>query len=166
MKESDINVQVYLLGRLVDGVLTSTNFDCYCTNNGFNNWWSYGLLDQDCIMRLKRLVKQTDAHIVLCSSWRASYDHMARLEQQLALYGLSIYGTTNEDSSMGRGQQIMEWVHNHENCTDFVVFDDDNDIRDYPPETEVTAHLVVPLYNEGLRDVDIEEAYKILTGQE
>ena len=117
-------------------------------------------------MRLKRLVTQTSARIVLCSSWRTSRDHMAWLEQQLALYGLSIYGTTNEDSSMGRGQQIMEWVYNHENCTDFVVFDDDNDIRDYPPEAEVTAHLVVPLYSEGLRDVDIEEGYRILTGQE
>ena len=150
----------------VDGVLNSTNFGHYCTNNGFKEWWTYGLLDQDCIMRLKRLVTQTSARIVLCSSWRTSYDHMAWLEQQLALYGLSIYGTTNDNTGMGRGQQIMEWVHNHENCDNFVVFDDDNDTRDYPPEAEVTAHLVVPLYNEGLRDVDIKEAYKILTGQE
>lgn len=116
-------------------------------------------------MRLKRLVKQTGARIILCSSWRTSHDHMARLEQQFALYGLSIYGTTNEDNHMGRGQQIMEWVYNHENCDSFVIFDDDNDVRDYPPETEVSAHLVVPLYTEGLRDVDIEKGYKILMGQ-
>lgn len=116
-------------------------------------------------MRLKRLVQDTRARIVLCSSWRTAHNHMAWLEQQFALYGLSIYGTTNDNSIMGRGQQIMEWVYNHENCDNFVIFDDDNDIRDYPPEAEVTAHLVVPLYTEGLRDVDIEEAYKILMGQ-
>jgi len=149
----------------IDGVLNSTNFNEYCTNNGFKEWWTYGLLDQDCIMRLKRLVKQTGARIVLCSSWRTGCSNIAWLEQQLALYGLYIYGTTNDNARMGRGQQIMEWVHNHENCDNFVIFDDDNDIRDYPPETKVTTHLVVPLYSEGLRDVDIEEGYKILMGQ-
>ena len=146
----------------IDGVLNSTSFNEWCINNGFKEWWSYGLLDQDCIMRLKRLVSTTDAKIVLCSSWRTSFHHMAQLAQQLDLYGLNIYGTTNEYNNMGRGQQIMEWIYNHENCDYYVVLDDDNDIRDYPPNTEVTAHLVVPDYQVGLTELNVDEALNIL----
>ena len=146
----------------VDGVLNSVAFDKYCKDNGFHEWWSYGLLDQKCVMWLKQLVYYTSARIVVCSSWRTSSHHMAQLTQQLNFYGLSIYGTTNEDSTMGRGQQIMEWVYNHEDCNNFVVLDDDNDIREYPPETEVTSHLVVPFYKVGLTEKDIEAALKIL----
>ena len=149
----------------VDGVLNSITFDKYCKDNGLHDWWDYGLLDQKCIMWLKQLVYYTGANIVVCSSWRVSAHHMNRLAQQLGLYGLNIYGVTNTDTSMNRGQQIMEWVYNHEDCDNFVVFDDDNDDHDYPPEAEVTAHLVVPLRREGLREVDIEEGYKILMGQ-
>ena len=89
---------------------------------------------------------------------------MAQLIQQLNLYGLIIYGITNEDPTMGRGQQIMEWVYNHENCDNFVILDDDNDIRDYPPETEVSKHLVIPYYKTGLQEKNIEEAISILRG--
>lgn len=146
----------------IDGVLNSTDFDKYCTDNGFKEWWSYGLLDQKCVLLLKRLVKITNANIVLCSSWRTSSHHVAQLIQQLNLYGLIIYGITNEDSTMGRGQQIMEWVYNHENCDNFVILDDDNDIRDYPPETEVSKHLVIPFYQKGLTEKEFNQALKIL----
>lgn len=63
---------------------------------------------------------------------------------------------------MGRGQQIMEWVYNHENCDNFVILDDDNDIRDYPPETEVSKHLVIPFYQKGLTEKEFNQALKIL----
>lgn len=146
----------------IDGILNSVTFEKYCVDNKFKDWWINGILDQHCMILLKRLVKITGAKIVLCSSWRTSYEHMARLSQQFDLYGLSIYGTTNENSTMGRGQQIMEWVYNHENCDNFVVLDDDNTIHDYPPETEVTSHLVVPSYEVGLTENDVEMALKIL----
>ena len=113
-------------------------------------------------MWLKQLVYYTSAHIVVCSSWRTSFHHMAQLTQQLDLYGLSIYGTTNEYTNMGRGQQILEWIYNHENVDNYVVLDDDNDIRDYPPGTEVTSHLVVPDYKIGLTEKDLDAAIKIL----
>ena len=149
----------------VDGVLNSTAFDHYCVDNGFKNWWQYGLLDQACVMRLKKLVEKTKAFIVICSSWRFDGHHIESLERQLELYDMHIYGATNTEATMGRGQQIMEWIYNHENIDNYVVIDDDNDSRDYPPGLEVTEHLVVPYYKEGFSDDDCARALKILTGQ-
>lgn len=151
----------------VDGVLNSKRFAEYCTNNeGLKNWWSYGLLEQELLFNLYHIVKTfPDCHIVLCSSWRISSHHKELLDRQLALYGMGVYGTTTANPKMGRGQQIMEWVYNHEDVDNFVVLDDDNDIRDYPPETEVSKHLVWVSFLTGLTAENADEAIRILKGE-
>lgn len=151
----------------VDGVLNSKHFGEKCNKNCCHvNWWANGLLDQECLLLLQRLYfTLPNTHIVVCSSWRDSSHHTSLLNLQLSLYGISIYGATNTNSKLGRGAQIMEWVSSHANCDNFVVLDDDNDIRDYPPETEVSKHLVWISYCTGLRPVDVDKAIKILKGE-
>lgn len=150
----------------VDGVLNSKQFNEKCDNNCHRvNWWANGLLDQECLFLLQQLYfALPDTHIVVCSSWRESSVFTSALSMQLSLYGIKIYGATTTNTKLGRGAQIMEWVNSHANCDNFVVLDDDNDIRDYPPETEISKHLVWVSYCTGLRQKDVDEAIDILKG--
>ncbi len=61
------------------------------------------------LKNLKRIIKKTDAQIIVSSSWRRSDRAMAVLEARLAEYGIKIKSKTGYNSG-NRGLEIKEWL--------------------------------------------------------
>lgn len=112
----------------IDGVLNGHDWDaeagsCY--------------LDRECVKRLSRIVRETDAVIVISSSWRYmvlggtmtldGFCYMLRTHGLTAL--AKVIGTTKADEEFedrdDRAQQITAWMRGcKERIESFVVLDD------------------------------------------
>lgn len=93
---------------------------------------SVGLLHQVCI--------QTDAKIVISSTWRKLYSEQ-EFRDIFASYGWSgfpLIGMTTNDKvhpdSWYRGYEIQHWLDNHKFWSNYVILDDDSDMLDEQSE--------------------------------
>lgn len=89
-------------------------------------------IDQEKLLRLKRIVDATGAKIVLSSTWRYDRDNPGLngdfLELLEAFYnvGLEFYGYTPVDAlGIRRGMEIKAWLGLHPEVTKFVILDDE-----------------------------------------
>lgn len=141
----------------VDGVLNSLEFyERLRAKYNYDGAWQNGLLDQECVMRLYKIVKSTQACIVMTSSWRTNPAQMTKIVNQLRAYNLEIYGIT-EINGLSRGQQILNWVRAMK-ANNYVVLDDDDDVVDM----DMFRHWVQTDYTCGLSDSDVCMAIHIL----
>lgn len=115
--------------------------------------------------RLKNIVKETKAKIVLSSSWRVNYvkyyisdTDSKYLIKQLGYKDLKIEGSTTITGS-NRGWQIKQYIEEHKIKT-FVILDDEfeNEFAEY----NLTKHLVHTDSRLGLTRENVEQAIKIL----
>jgi hypothetical protein len=121
--------------------------------------WRQRRLNPSCVERLRRLVEQTRASIVLTSDWRhrMSTGEFARL---LALYGYEaapVIGATPALVRAIRGEEVAAWrVQNQSTCS-YVCLDDDADFLPDQPLVQTRPEL-------GLTDDDVIRALTLLTG--
>lgn len=165
----------------IDGVLNNqqTFKSRYEHHQSTGEW----LLEIDEIMvsRLANIVKETNAKIVLSSSWRNgfSYDTCEPLGEQaqglvdiLNEYGLSIYSRTG--NGRDRTDEIDEWLYNHNDIDTFVILDDDSyDLQKFIDRELIKTSFTAP--NEmvkdmgdctGLQDEHVVKAINILNKTE
>ena len=155
----------------IDGVLNS-NF----WNDGHQKEISDGtLIDQEKVMLLAKLIRRTDAKIILHSGWRFWFDgegkplrrEAERLVKMLAGEGLKISGMTpdltteeireTKKFSLVKADEILLWLELHQEISGWVVLDDlalHNDV--------VAVHQVKPDQRIGLTLEDVAEAERIL----
>lgn len=75
------------------------------------------------LKNLYKIVKATNANIVLTSSWRKDNDCMVVLEARLAEYGLKIYDIIDKNTSSDkRGDTIIRWLFNNGDPT--LIYDE------------------------------------------
>ena len=159
----------------IDGVLNHSE----CQNE---------IVDPKKIILLKKLVKLTNAKIVLSSSWRRKYDKDGNLvddtsykiiKKILKKYDLEIYSeienyisnevisneiTINEilnsnTDDNDRAIYIVKWLNNHPEVTSFVILDDFGGWTKY----NLTDHVIRTNYwGGGLKDNHINEAINII----
>ena len=125
------------------------------------------------VERLNKLIKDTWAYVVVCSSWRKlrNQDEMTELLKKNGIECTMIGCTPNNaPRSAGnghgyRGDEIKAWFK--ENCESmnfkidkFIIIDDGSDFKPY------MDHLVQTNWNKGLQDVDCEKARKMLNDYE
>lgn len=144
----------------VDGVLNFAGTEAK-TPNG-----CMGIADT-CVKKLKQIVDETNAFIVLISTWKREWNmdiekclpNGKYLVKKLDRRGLHIMDKT-EDHIDDRGKGIYEWLKRHPNVTDWVVLDDEvfDDYKDYIPQD----NRVITNYILGLTDSDAEQAIEIL----
>jgi len=110
----------------IDGVLNviPTKFDKY---------GAYFGPDDHFVKNLARLINETDAKIVISSSWRMSgLQNMKDMWKDRNLPGEVIGITPNHMMKTGttlqRGKEIDEWLSQHE-VERYVILDDDNDME-------------------------------------
>ncbi len=142
----------------VDGVMNSTD----------NEW-----LDLKCVDNLYTIVSQTDAKVVISSSWRDGWHkepelkhldsaEMADLEAAMQELGMEIYDKTRPQLSGVmdfRGNQIKDYIEGHENIEQFVIIDD----LFFPDFGQFEEHLVMTDFDEGgLTAEKAAEAVEIL----
>ena len=127
-------------------------------------------LEDSMIANLARIVEETEAEIVLTSTWKSEWEpHMkdcepdgAYLSKRLKKHGLRIVDKT-EDHISDRGAGIKKYLDTHPSIDNWVVLDDDV-FRDYI-KCGVMPHLVhTSYYCGGLTAELADRAISILEG--
>lgn len=142
----------------VDGVLNSRK-TIRRTKGG------YTFVGSRQMKRLKRIVSETGAKVVLSSDWR--YDRndprynsdFLELKNELLKYGIRLYGYTPELPSAHRGMEIDCWLKEHGEVCNFVILDDRTDIE---PNK---GHWVQTVMSCGLGDEEAKNAIHILNSK-
>jgi hypothetical protein len=145
----------------IDGVLNSQ--DWYDTYTLTGRRIPHPPFDPVAVKRLDRLVRETDAYVVLSSSWRA-YPEIPRWLSERGFRGVICGRTPGLRHRYGRdiirGQEIAWWLRNRAlegiPVRQWVILDDDDDMGD------MTSWLVQTNHVYGLQDEDVERAKTIL----
>ena len=135
---------------------------------------------------LNKIIKATDAKIVLSSTWRLNPDRVKRLNEIFSQYNFAIFDCTTTanitkvtlenklnfsfkncystykhdgvDLTDDRGAQIAYWLYKHPETTGFVILDDDSaDIDNYYKDKHVKT-----IFKTGLTEKNADKAISIL----
>jgi hypothetical protein len=106
-------------------------------------------------IRLKRIVEETKAQVVLSSSWRMGNSGRDIVHKRLQQFGMDFIDVTPIFSGQHRGREIADWLSRHE-VESFVILDDEGDMD------ELVDHLVKTDMNVGLQDNDVDKAISLL----
>ena len=135
--------------------------------------------DDDKLERLKKIVDETGAKIVVSSTWRLDITRKGcwidgiyqYLLDNLKRYGLEVFDITPDLSRNGslRGKEIHTWLEAHKDLDidSWVVLDDEWFWDFAYPEYQIRRHLVETSFymrNGGLQDEHVEKALYILNG--
>lgn len=112
-------------------------------------------IDPQAVALLNQLVKQTDAEIVVSSTWRSDWN----IQYLLRYAGVEkyMYGITPFSKDRHRGTEIKEWLDDHPEVTNYVILDDDNDMLE-----EQMGNLVQTYWLTGLTIDNVKQAINIL----
>lgn len=102
-------------------------------------------LDSVLIQRLKDVVEETDAKIVLSSSWkigckdaedfRKKMNHPPYLidyRNELVMWLIDNVDDVTDNRGPARGNEIQRWIYNHKaDIESYVILDDDSDMLDH-----------------------------------
>lgn len=144
----------------IDGVLN--NDETLETING-----ACGVGD-NLVQRLERIVRKTNAKIILTSSWRFDWwkdnkleqDEFANyLDEKLAKYNLHIDDKIDYDDEYTRGEGIINYLGSLKEDVRFVIIDDES--FDYE-EQGLLLYFVQTLPRIGLSDKNVIDAINIL----
>ena len=124
----------------VDGVLNSSTYIEKCWKKTGNSFFCYQVpFDVKCVKRLAKLVKKTDAMVVLSSTWRLDKISMEIVAARLYEYGVIIEDKTPFMNS-DRGYEILSWLKQNPSISvdDVLIIDDDiEDIVNVFPERNI-----------------------------
>ena len=142
----------------IEGVLNHENFFLKRAEMAEeNNFLPYPLnqFDPLCVERVNRILDETDAKLVISSSWRFTKG----LDIILTTVGLKhpIFDTTPCLPNKMRGEEVALWLKNHPDFDTYAILDDDGDFLD-----EQKKYLVQTFFMEGLTDSLMEKTIKIL----
>jgi HAD domain in Swiss Army Knife RNA repair proteins len=128
-------------------------------------------LDPDAVARVNRLCTDSDADVVVSSTWRLSHSR-PQLQRLLRERGFKrqVVGVTPDYTvrtapcglwvALERGHEIQGWLDDNAKRYDvvsFVILDDDSDMA------HLAARHVKTNATLGLTDADVEQAAKILS---
>ena len=135
--------------------------------------WYVGL-DSDKMRNLVKIVQETDAKIVLTTTWREHYTIGAyKQEDPVGKYvnnkfrkvGLKIYDKIEPGRRFDRGRGVKVWLDEHPDVTDFVILDDE-EMGYYNDYDLFDPHFVKTFWDgHGLTENCTNAAIKILNGE-
>lgn len=112
-------------------------------------------LNKKRIKLLSDIVKETQAKIVVTSTWRYIFHARQKLAQHLSYKSLSIYDWTDRDGPT-RADEIKRWVDKH-SPESYVILDDENLFF-----LEQIQRVVYTDGNVGLTKKHVEKAIRVL----
>lgn len=155
------NMKVIFLD--IDGVLNSLAYDRERKENDGN-------IDETRLPLVKRVVDETQAKIVLSSSWRTHWNRNLSLCDSVgkdmvalfAVYQLEIYDKTPVLSSNDRAEEIRVWLNQNPTVTHFVILDDNRfgwgALQEYLVSTSYRI-------GRGLEEKHLLKAIRLLNGE-
>lgn len=146
----------------IDGVLNNDRTVCRSPTGNVG-------VSGSLVNRLSKIVRETDAKIVLTSTW--IFDYLSRtsdgkyLEKRLSYKGLKISDCISCDYRIKkhRGASIIEYLEQHPDISHYVIIDDNIFDLYFSPITK--QHLVITDEREGITDRDVDECIRILNGE-
>jgi hypothetical protein len=112
------------------------------------------VIDQTLLARLKKLLRDTGAKVVLSSTWRHERDGTARARA----LGVPFIDVLPDMRPHPRSEEIVAWLGAHPEVQRFAVIDDDDDCLDSLP-------LFQPSAAAGLTDKLAQAAADYLNGK-
>ena len=118
---------------------------------------------------LEYLVRQTDAKVVLSSTWREYWENCETQSDPFGVYinrlfekyGLAIFDKTPE--LRDRDEEIAEWLKLHKGqIENYVIIDD----FDFEWSEENEKHLIKTNDETGLDEETVARAIRVLNGEE
>ena len=156
----------------IDGVLNSEHWYVKNHKKHPERCRSGQAIDPRFVRNLRRIVKKTDAKIVITSTMRGTLKHQSdhRIHEIFKQYGLVIYDYTFRVNSSIRGYEIQEWLDRHKEVTNIVIIDDNNDmvhLSKYLVQTinipcDKMRGLPFAWLSEGLNSRVVKEAIEML----
>ena len=139
-----------------DGVIVTERSNCGLFGLPTN-------FDPEAIDALNMLIKQTNADIVISSTWRHlfTFEELKTMLQDAGVRGKVIGITPKTESPFDytRGEEISMWLQDNGNPTDFIIIDDFvKDIRELFPDENI-IHVKDGWTKGGLK---LEHIYPIL----
>ena len=126
----------------VDGVLNSATFFAASDPIPVTS------VDPRAVRRIQRIVDQTDALVVLSSSWRKSPELVAILRTA----GVPIHDVTpvltgpNGGTYVERSDEIRAWLRDHPEVTTYAIVDDDDSAGMNDPDRYVRTYWRLGMY--------------------
>jgi hypothetical protein len=111
------------------------------------------VIDNELLVRFRRLLERTGASVVLSSTWR--YDPAGIFSAKH--YGVPFIDVTPDMPSEPRCKEILEWVRTHPEVNRYAVIDDEDDELDDLP-------LFQPSSRTGLTEKIVEAVTDYLNG--
>jgi len=154
----------------IDGVLNTHNHLVkQVEQDSINSYQAQFNFCPESLANLKQIVEETDAKIVVSSTWRISYrcvyDDPHRKFWKAIIKNLASIGihkriigiTPSLKDTRIRGEEIKAWLSNHQ-VDNFVIIDDDSDMSD------LMNHLAKCNWCDGITEEVRDKAIKILKG--
>jgi histidinol phosphatase-like enzyme len=157
-------------------------------NNKLINWYRkitepFGIHERK-VKRLAKIVRETNAKIVMSSSWRfgwwntpyeKQYKDQKKLTDLLNKYHIEVIDITPSSITGRRDMEIQEWITNNKNMINkFVILDDErSDLECFVNSNLVQTssvkegQIIKGHANEdtGLKNRHVKKAIKILRGE-
>ena len=105
---------------------------------------------------LNEIIWETGAEIVVSSSWRL--DGEARLNSLFKYFGLPKIYSTTPCLNTARGIEIGAWLAAHPEVTNYVIFDDDEDMN----AEQMPFFIKTNPYEDGLNESCKDKAIELL----
>ena len=144
-----------------DGVLATEEYTESLLISGQKTKDKFGtIFNPNCIENFNRVISQTNAKIVITSSWKnyLSLWDIMRMWRYRKLLGMVIGVTPS--ISIYRGEEINKWLCKHIGITNYIIIDD-MDYRQF--RNEQHSHLVTTNHFSGLDSSSAQEAIRLLT---
>lgn len=115
--------------------------------------------DKDSVQRLRVLLRETSAVIVVSSAWRKQIDALQRLRTYFRVHGLEKYVVGVTPDLDDRAEEIREYIARHADIDGYVVIDDAHQdvLRESFPANFV--HCTSGVFD----DSDLAEALRIMS---
>lgn len=148
-----------------DGVLNSAYYNHVLESKGLLCSDEFGaIFDPSCTRNLGRIIEETDAKIVITSSWKSlmSYRDFLNMWRERNLPGQVIDVCPNRAGCRNRGDEIDSWLSECKEKCQYVIIDDM--WADNFNEHQISHLLVVNPYF-GIEESDVERAIIMLNSQ-
>jgi hypothetical protein len=148
-----------------DGVMDTSYYDHILSKEGKPGNDEYGaIFDPYCIRNLKRIIEETEADIVVSSSWKymMSYQDFLNMWKDRGLPGFITDVTPNPVDRRKRGDEIDAWIEECKTECQYVIIDDleANNFNEH----QIPRLLIVnPFF--GLDEETAERAIQILNAE-
>jgi hypothetical protein len=131
-------------------------------------------ISKELLRRVKRICDETDAKLVISSSWQHGHSAKEWLEEGICIrsykgwikkfftdYTYDVTGRRSWEGSHSRGAEIKAWMVQHPEVENYVIIDDEDDMLD-----EQLFHFVGTDWVFGIQEREVTLAIDVLNNKE